>query len=50
MSVQIDDVIEHPMDPLRPEALHWRLPPGRGYGNMIELVRALRDKGVRPMS
>jgi sugar phosphate isomerase/epimerase len=48
VSVQIDDVIEHPMDPLRPEALHWRLPPGRGFGNVIELVRALRDKDVRP--
>lgn len=48
VSVQIDDVIEHPMDPLRPEALHWRLPPGRGYGNVVELVRALRDKEVRP--
>ena len=48
VSVQIDDVMEHPMEPLRPEALHWRLPPGRGHGNMIELVRALRDKGVRP--
>ncbi len=48
VSVQIDDVIEHPMDALRPEALHWRLPPGRGHGNVIELVRALRDKGVRP--
>jgi sugar phosphate isomerase/epimerase len=48
VSVQIDDVIEQPMNPLRPEALHWRLPPGRGYGNVIELVRALRDKGVRP--
>jgi sugar phosphate isomerase/epimerase len=48
VSVQIDDVIEHAMEPLRPEALHWRLPPGRGYGNVIELVRALRDKGVRP--
>ncbi len=48
VSVQIDDVIEHPMDPLRPEALHWRLPPGRGHGNVIELVRALRDKGAQP--
>jgi len=48
VSVQINDVIERPMDPLRPEALHWRLPPGRGFGNVIELVRALRDKGVRP--
>ena len=46
--MQINDVIERPMDPLRPEALHWRLPPGRGFGNVIELVRALRDKGVRP--
>jgi sugar phosphate isomerase/epimerase len=48
VSVQIDDVLEHPMEPLHPEALHWRLPPGRGHGNMIELIRALRDKGVRP--
>lgn len=48
VAVQIDDVIEHPMEPLRPEALHWRLPPGRGHGKVIELVRALRDKGVRP--
>src|SRR6476469_4480891 len=48
VSVQIDDVIEQPMEPLRPEALHWRLPPGRGFGNVIKLVRALRDKGVRP--
>jgi sugar phosphate isomerase/epimerase len=48
VAVQLDDVREHPMDPLRSETLHWRLPPGRGYGNVAELVDALRAKGARP--
>jgi sugar phosphate isomerase/epimerase len=48
VSVQIDDVREHPMDPLRPEALHWRLPPGRGFGNVTEIIDALRAKQVQP--
>ncbi len=48
VSVQIDDVREHPMDPLRPETLHWRLPPGRGFGEITELIDALRAKRVQP--
>ena len=40
---------EHPMDPLRTESLGYRLPPGPGLEvTPIGLVRALRDKGVRP--
>jgi sugar phosphate isomerase/epimerase len=41
-------VAEHPMDPLRTESLGFRLPPGQGWGDAVGLVRALRDKGVRP--
>jgi len=48
VSVQINDVRRHPMEPLRPEALHWRLPPGHGFGNIIEIIAALRAKGVQP--
>jgi len=48
VSVQINDVRKHPLDPLRPEALHWRLPPGHGFGNVTDIIAALRDKGVRP--
>jgi sugar phosphate isomerase/epimerase len=48
VSIQIDDIREHPMNPLRPETLHWRLPPGRGYGNIVELLDALRAKQVSP--
>ena len=48
VSVQINDVRRQPMDPLRPEALHWRLPPGRGFGNVSGIIAALRAKGVRP--
>ena len=48
VSVQINDVREHPLDPMRPEALHWRLPPGRGFGNVTDIIAALRAKGVRP--
>jgi sugar phosphate isomerase/epimerase len=48
VSIQINDVRQYPMDPLRPEALHWRLPPGQGFGNVTEIIAALRAKGVRP--
>ena len=48
VSVQVNDVREHPMDPLRPEALHWRLPPGHGFGKVIDVISALRVKGVEP--
>lgn len=33
MAVQLCDVQEHPMDPLRQESLAHRLPPGEGYGD-----------------
>jgi hypothetical protein len=35
------------MNPLRRETLHWRV-PRRGYGNIIELLDALRAKQVSP--
>ncbi|WP_214370556.1 sugar phosphate isomerase/epimerase family protein [Pseudonocardia sp. H11422] len=48
VTIQLCDVREHPMEPLRAESLGHRLPPGRGHGDTVGLVRALRDKGVRP--
>jgi sugar phosphate isomerase/epimerase len=48
IALQLCDVLEHPMDPLRAESLGHRLPPGQGYGDAVGVVRALRDKGVQP--
>ena len=48
VAVQLCDVLEHPMEPLRAESLGHRLPPGQGYGDAVGVVRALREKGVRP--
>ncbi len=48
VSVQLCDVIAHPMSPLREESLHHRLPPGRGYGDVVGMLQALQAKGVRP--
>jgi sugar phosphate isomerase/epimerase len=48
VAVQLSDVQERPMDPLRAESLTHRLPPGDGYGDPIGLIRALRAKGVQP--
>ena len=48
ISLQLCDVGEHPMQPLRAESLGHRLPPGQGYGDTVGVIRALRDKGVRP--
>ena len=48
IAVQLSDVQEQPMDPLRAESLTHRLPPGDGYGDPISLIRALRLKGVHP--
>lgn len=48
VSVQLCDVQQTPMDPLRSESLGHRLPPGDGYGDAAGLVRGLRDHGVRP--
>jgi sugar phosphate isomerase/epimerase len=48
VSLQLCDVREEPMEPLRAESLGYRLPPGRGHGDAVGLMRALRDHGVRP--
>ena len=48
IALQLCDVLEHPMDPLRPESRGHRLPPGQGYGAAVGVVRALHDKGVQP--
>jgi sugar phosphate isomerase/epimerase len=48
VSVQLCDVRAEPMDPLRAESLGHRLPPGRGHGDAVGVIRALRDHGVRP--
>jgi sugar phosphate isomerase/epimerase len=46
--VQLCDVRAEPMRPApsREEALHHRLPPGRGYGHVDEILQILADKGV----
>ena len=48
VSVQLCDVLAEPMDPPRTESLGHRLPPGRGHGDAVGLVRALQLAGVRP--
>jgi len=48
VSVQLCDVLAEPMDPPRAESLGHRLPPGRGHGDAVGVVRALRSAGVRP--
>ena len=48
VSVQLCDVLAKPMDPPRTESLGHRLPPGRGHGDAVGLVRALQLAGVRP--
>jgi sugar phosphate isomerase/epimerase len=48
VAVQLCDVLEHPLEHPRAESLGHRLPPGQGYGDAVGVVRALRDKDVRP--
>lgn len=48
VSVQLCDVRAEPMQPLRAESLGHRLPPGKGYGDTVGLVRALAEHGVTP--
>jgi sugar phosphate isomerase/epimerase len=48
LSIQMSDVRQVPMDQLRPETRHWREPPGRGYGDVAEIVRILRDTRIEP--
>lgn len=46
LGVQLCDVGERPLEPLRRESLHHRLPPGQGYGDVVGMLRALRAHGV----
>lgn len=48
VALQLCDVRATPMEPLRAESLGHRLPPGQGHGDAVGVVRALRDKAVRP--
>jgi sugar phosphate isomerase/epimerase len=50
VGVQLCDVGEHPMTPLREESLHHRLPPGRGFGDVVGMLVALHAKGVRAVT
>ena len=36
------------MEPLRGDSLGHRLPPGKGYGDTVGLVRGLTKRGVTP--
>ncbi|HEY3263219.1 MAG TPA: sugar phosphate isomerase/epimerase [Pseudonocardiaceae bacterium] len=49
VSIQLCDVAAEPMPVPRQESLHHRLPPGRGFGDVAGMLRALRDHGVRPV-
>ena len=42
------DVRAEPMEPLRAESLGHRLPPGKGYGDTVGMVRGLTKRGVTP--
>jgi sugar phosphate isomerase/epimerase len=46
VGIQLCDVGEHPMTPLRRESLGHRLPPGEGYGDVVGMLRALIAKDV----
>jgi sugar phosphate isomerase/epimerase len=48
VSIQLCDVIQAPMEPLRAESLGHRLPPGHGYGDVAGMLQALEAKGVDP--
>jgi sugar phosphate isomerase/epimerase len=47
LAVQVSDVASEPHDDLRVEARHHRVLPGRGSGNVVDLLRALRARGCR---
>lgn len=48
VSLQLCDVRQTPMEPMRAESLGHRLPPGEGYGDAVGLVRALQARNVHP--
>jgi sugar phosphate isomerase/epimerase len=45
LAVQVSDVAASAHDDVRAEALHHRLLPGEGVGNVAAVLRALRDHG-----
>jgi sugar phosphate isomerase/epimerase len=45
LAVQVGDVLATPAPSLRHEAMHERLLPGHGAGNVAAILRALRDQG-----
>jgi sugar phosphate isomerase/epimerase len=49
LGIQLCDVGETPMEPLRHESLHHRLPPGRGHGDVHGMLGALYAKRVDAM-
>lgn len=52
ISVQLNDVYEraYAANVLRDEALHDRLAPGTGCGNIPAFYRMLKEKGVKPLA
>ena len=48
VSIQLCDVGEEPMEPLRAESLGYRLPPGEGFGDVLGMVSSLAAKNVVP--
>ena len=48
VAIQLSDVGEKPMDPLRGESLGHRLLPGKGFGDVLGMIEALAAKNVAP--
>jgi sugar phosphate isomerase/epimerase len=48
VAIQLSDVAEHSVPVPREESLHHRLPPGRGHGDVVGMLRALRRHGADP--
>jgi sugar phosphate isomerase/epimerase len=48
VAVQLCDVLPEPLPEPRTEALHHRLPPGQGAGDVRGMLTALRAAGARP--
>ena len=48
VAVQLCDVLEHPMTPLRAESLGHRLLPGQGYGDVAGTLDALAVREIAP--
>jgi sugar phosphate isomerase/epimerase len=50
VSIQINDVAETPFaaEVLRDESMGYRLLPGKGFGDTVGFVKALKEHGVNP--